>query len=476
MKFLQFIPIVFGVLLLKIGPTSAQSTSMRTAEAELDEILFPTHNPNPNFHTDGVIVLANDQVVYEKYGNGYGPKSKHLSWSVAKASAGILTGIAADQGLVDLHAPVSNYLPESHSQATLLDFLHMSSNLDFTEEYGGIPVTADVVQMLYLDGPKQGFASYTLSRPQRNGYVPGEQFYYSSGDTNVLMATLRAALGSRYSSFPWDAYFSKLGIEDATFEQDHSGNFVGSSYLYLSLRDFARIGQLFAHRGQVMGPNGPERLISETYWKLMTTVAPGVDHPAEGADLHSAYTSQMKVNAPIPARGLGSEYPELPEDAMYVFGHQGQLIVALPTQNIVIVRLGTDHGWPLNDRAFYLGIRKLLLEKGRSAWEPQAPSPAPAALISPPQKQSDEKKGIKDYLAYLRVPKLIRALGAKEMCSCLFVLERDFDTCKKDLKMQLPIHPIYFVNERSKTVRTSFLIEGVSRAQYRGVRIGCAIE
>jgi CubicO group peptidase (beta-lactamase class C family) len=475
MKSLRVTPIILGLLFLQIGTSFAHS-SPQSAEAELDALLFPTENPNPNFHTDGVIVLANDQVIYEKYGNGYGPKAKHLSWSVAKASAGILIGIAADQGLIDLNAPVSNYLPESHSQATILDFLHMSSNLDFTEEYDGVPVTADVVRMLYLDGPKHGFASYTLGRPERKGHAPGEQFYYSSGDTNVLMAALKSALGARYASFPWDAYFSKLGIEDATFEQDRLGNFVGSSYLYLSLRDFARIGRLFAHRGKVMGPNGPERLISETYWKLMTTVAPGVDHPAEGADLHSAYTSQMKVNAPIPARGLGSEYPELPEDALYVFGHQGQLIVALPTQNIVIVRLGTDHGWPLNDHEFYLGIRKLLLEKGLPAWEPQAATPAPQALVPTPQKQSDEKKGIKDYLAYLRVPKLIRALGAKEMCSCLFVLGRDFNTCKKDLKMQLPVQPLYFVNEKEKIVRTSFLIEGVSRAQHQGDRIGCALQ
>ena len=469
MNFLWKAPLTLGFLIFFSSP--AYST-----EAELDELLFPTQNLNPNFHTDGVIVLANDQVVYEKYGNGYGPKNKHLSWSVAKASAGILVGIAADQGFIHLQDAVSKYLPESKSNATFLDFLHMASNLDFTEEYDGVPVTADVVRMLYLDGPKQGFANYTLSRPGRVGHVPGEQFYYSSGDTNVLMAALKAALGARYASFPWDAYFSKLGIQDATFEQDASGSFVGSSYLYLTLRDFARIGQLFAHQGKVMGAHGMERLIPESYWKLMTTVSPGVDHPAPGADLHSAYTTQLKINAPIPARGLGSEYPELPEDAMYVFGHQGQLIVALPTQNVVIVRLGTDHGWPLDDHAFYLGVRKLLLEKGLTAWEPQTNPPSLSSLSPTPEKKSDEKKGIRDYLAYLRVPKLIRALGAKEMCSCLFVLGRDFDTCKRDLKMQLPVHPIYFVNEESKTVRTTFLIEGISRARYRTPQIGCALE
>lgn len=458
-------------LLLFFQPPQASAAS--PAEQALDSLLFPAGNPNPDYHTDGIIVLSNDQVIYERYGNGYGPASRHLSWSVAKASAGILVGIAAGDGRLQLEDPVSKHLPGSKSNATILDFLRMSSNLDFTEEYDGVPVTADVVRMLYLDGPGKGFAEYTLARPQRKGHAPGEQFYYSSGDTNVLMAVLKAALGADYDSFPWNRYFYRIGIQNAVFEQDARGGFVGSSYLYLSLRDFARIGQLFAHQGFVNGPAGPERVIPADYWRLMNTVAPGVDQPAPGADLRSAYTSQMKINAPIPARGLGPEVPELPEDALSVFGHQGQLIVALPSQNVVIVRLGTDHGWPLDERALYLGVRNLLLERGLPAWEvrPAREPPVPRKSAVP-----SEKKGIRDYLAYLRVPRLIRALGAKEMCSCLFVLGRSYDTCKKDLKMQLPVQPIYFVSEESKVVRTTFLIEGVSRARYRGDRFGCSLE
>ncbi|NDF14645.1 hypothetical protein EB061_04920 [bacterium] len=78
-------------------------------------------------------------------------------------------------------------------------------------------------------------------------------------------------------------------------------------------------------------------------------------------------------------------------------------------------------------------------------------------------------------MKYLRVPKLIRSMSAKEMCSCLFVLKRDFSTCKSDLKMQLPAQPLYFVDRELKTVRTSFLLEGSSTARFQGEHTGCAL-
>jgi CubicO group peptidase (beta-lactamase class C family) len=150
----------------------------------------------------------------------------------------------------------------------------------------------------YLDGSKQGFANYTLSLPERKGHQPGEQFYYSSGDTNVLMVVLKSALGPRYDAYPREQFFEPLGIKDATFEQDSTGIFVGPSYLYLKLCDFARNGQLFASKGWINGKDGPHRLIPESYWKRMNPVAPAVDDLAPGAD-HSKKSEPLNPPAQL---------------------------------------------------------------------------------------------------------------------------------------------------------------------------------
>lgn len=92
-------------------------------------------------YTTGLMVLPNDQVVFEEYYLGETPDTRHISWSVAKSFTSALVGIAIDHGhIADVMDPVTNYVPELSSSGyagvPLKDMLQMSSGVGFNEDYG----------------------------------------------------------------------------------------------------------------------------------------------------------------------------------------------------------------------------------------------------------------------------------------------------------------------------------------------------
>ena len=65
------------------------------------------------YETDGLIVLKNNNLLYENYSHNNTQTSKHISWSVAKSFLSALIGIAVDQGLIDsIDDPVTKYLDD----------------------------------------------------------------------------------------------------------------------------------------------------------------------------------------------------------------------------------------------------------------------------------------------------------------------------------------------------------------------------
>ena len=63
--------------------------------------------------TEALVVLRDDEVVYEWYGNGGAAEQPHTSFSVAKSFLSTLVGIAIDRGDIEsLDDPVTDHVPE----------------------------------------------------------------------------------------------------------------------------------------------------------------------------------------------------------------------------------------------------------------------------------------------------------------------------------------------------------------------------
>jgi CubicO group peptidase (beta-lactamase class C family) len=456
--------------LLSLGSLLISPLAHANRQDDLQKFLFS--EAAQGIHTDAIIVVQNGQTLIESYGRGHSPTTRHLSWSMAKTFTGILIGQAADENRLALTDPLTKYFPDTLTSANVQNILNMSSGLHFKEEYAGIPVNSDATLMLYLLGPRVGFANYTATRPARVGVNPGEHYYYSSGDANLLMSILRKSIHSEaeYLDYPWVKLFRPLGIENVTFEQDTKGDFVGSSYIYMTARDYLKVGEMLMNKG--LARDGT-RVIPEAYFKGMTEIAPGVQFPTlPGASPERAYSNQITTNLAITGRNLLPQYPDLPEDSLIMIGHQGQLIIASPSQKLLIVRLAMDRKDNFDRQAFLAKVYALLTETNHSvsvARDTRADSYL--NYVRPVEAVEDGKASFSDYL---KVPHLIRALAAKEMCSCLKVEKRSFEDCKSDMATMLPVVPRFNVSEDLVSARLGVGFKA-SQARFISEKLGCTL-
>jgi CubicO group peptidase (beta-lactamase class C family) len=106
---------------------------------------------------------------------------------------------------------------------------------------------------------------------------------------------------------------------------DASGTLVGTSFVYASARDWARLGLLFLRDGMWQGTQLlPKGWVA--YSTRPTPLAPG-----------DQYGAQVWLKLPD-SPGLGE--PPMPDDTFYMLGYDGQVVAMVPSRDLVIVRLG----------------------------------------------------------------------------------------------------------------------------------------
>ena len=267
-------------------------------------------------HPFAFVVLHRGGVVAECYDKGIGRDTKLLSWSMAKSFANALIGLMVKDSLLDIHAPmdIPEWQGDGRKAITLHDLMQMQSGLEWNEDYGA---RSDVNIMLHCE---RDMGLYALSKPLE--HKPGTYWQYSSGTTNIVMRYLRSRFPSEeaFIGYMRSRLFDPLGIVRPVFEQDLSGTFVGSSYLYATARDFARFGQLYLDDGCV----DSERILPKG-WVDYTR------RPAAASGEH--YGAFFWLNG-------NGKFPDVPRDMFYCDGHDGQDIFIFPSHELVVVVLG----------------------------------------------------------------------------------------------------------------------------------------
>lgn len=209
----------------------------------------------------------------------------------------------------------------------------------------------------------------------------------------------------------------------------------------------------------------------------MTKVAPGVMKNAlAGTSQTRAYSMQVTTNQPITGRNHPPEYKNLPVDSIILIGHQGQLVVASPSQKLVIVRLATDKGSSFERKKFFAEVKSFLENKNRTLEVAiETHKSFYESELQPITAQGEEGKG--KWTDYFRVPKLMRTLAAKEYCSCLHVVKRSKKQCDEDIKVSLPLLP--FIKSKKKDnkqmVYASFIPGVRAEAEYVNEQMGCRL-
>lgn len=270
------------------------------------------------------VVVDDDRLVYERYFDGSGRRTRQTSFSVAKSFVSTLVGIALDEGLIGgVSDPVTVYLPElaardrRFERITLRHLLTMSSGLRYQEQSLPLP-WGDDIETYYGTNLREIALEHTEIEGE-----PGKEWLYNNYHPLLLGLVLERATGMSVSEYLATRLWQPLGAEaDATWSLDSeaSGFEKMESGLNATALDYGRFGLLFLHQGQWNGT----RIVSGQ-WVRAATAADATTDPAE----HYQYFWWIDTERP---------------GRFYALGNFGQYIYVAPDSGTVIVRSGRDWG------------------------------------------------------------------------------------------------------------------------------------
>ncbi len=278
--------------------------------------------------TLGLLVVHGGRIVHERYAPGVDMSTRTRTWSTAKSIAVTLIGILADEGRLDLDAPLGfDWLPRAaapetdpRSAVTLRQVLNMSSGL--------YPVDNRRLEYATGSGMSYWAGASSVEGARRRALIrrPGSNWDYENYDTLLGVYAMKLALGDDYLAFPRKALLDRIGMRNTLLSVDRFGDFILSSQVYTNARDLARFGLLYLNGGLWNG----ERILSEEWIDFVRTPAPST------AERGAFYGGQWWL--------VPDDRTDVPSDAYSTAGNRGQYVVVVPTHDLVIVRRGLDYG------------------------------------------------------------------------------------------------------------------------------------
>jgi CubicO group peptidase (beta-lactamase class C family) len=279
--------------------------------------------------TTALLMIENNQIVYEKYDLTGGENEISGSFSAAKSIVGILTGFALQEHFIkSLDEPIAAYISEwaatPMGKITIKNLLTMTSGLDWNESY-----------MNPLSSMAEGYYGSTLLQTtlkQLPAHAPGTFYEYQSGTTELLGLLIARATGRTLAQYASEKLWIPLGAErDALWSLDAKDG-LEKAYCCFNARarDFAKIGQLLLNDGKWPDASGiPKQLLNNEYLREMEMPHGIPDITGKPVDYYG-YQIWILQTPSGPVR--------------YARGILGQYIIAVPQKNRVFVRLGMKRG------------------------------------------------------------------------------------------------------------------------------------
>jgi CubicO group peptidase (beta-lactamase class C family) len=308
-------------LLPEIAGPALVEPSDPALKAALDHAFEEPAEP-PYRRTNAVVIVHDGKVIAERYAPGIGIDTPLIGFSMTKSVVNALLGIMTRQGLVSpsIPAPVPEWRgpKDPRREIEVEHLMRMTTGLALDETNSGF----DPSSQMYLHDDMAGFAvDAPLIAP------PGTRWAYSSATTQILARIIRDAAGGpeQTLAYAWRELFNPLGMRHVTLQFDASGTMQGSANMLASARDWAKFGLLYLYDGVV----GGKRILDEDW----------VDFCA-AATLDTDYGAGFWTNRSAHANARGRLRLGIPRDAFFASGLLGQRVVILPSQHMVVVRLG----------------------------------------------------------------------------------------------------------------------------------------
>ncbi len=311
------------------GPSPVEPANPKLALA-LDGAFTEPDQP-PFRHTKAVIIIKDGRLIAERYALGYGVDTPILGYSATKSVTSALIGILVRQGklAVDQPAPVAAWQsPDDPRHAITVDHLlrhtsglAMGSSLNASLASAFAPVN----RMKYIERDMAGYAESVGLES-----APGSAWNYHDGNTIILSRLIRDAAGGHAADvmrFARRELFEPLGMHHVTLEFDATGTQEGSSQMLAPARDWARFGMLYLNDGVV----GGKRILPEGWVGYAASRTPN-----GWVGIGAGFWTNL-------GDSKGSRYRTslgMPHDAYYASGTFGQYVIIIPSERLVIARLG----------------------------------------------------------------------------------------------------------------------------------------
>ena len=319
-------------------PPIAKHEVVQSADPSLKSALdraFEEPDGAPHRWTKALVVVHNGHVLAERYAPGYGVDTPVAGWSATKSAINALIGILVQQGRLKLTgpAPVSAWAASSDPRHAISvdNLLRMTSGLDIGQSLtsSALSMFDPSAQMLFVEPDMAAFAQRAPVAA-----APGERWNYTDANTLLLSRIVRDQAGGDAASvhaFMHRELFDKLGMEHVTMELDGAGTPIGSSHMFASARDWARLGLLYLNDGIV----GGVRILPQGWVDYSATQTSGSEVFGYGA----GFWTNRGAGAGAQRRVRGG----MPADSFMARGNLGQYVVIIPSKRLVIARFGNSH-------------------------------------------------------------------------------------------------------------------------------------
>jgi CubicO group peptidase (beta-lactamase class C family) len=263
-------------------------------------------------HSKSFIVIHNGKIVLENYFNGHTATTPWYWASAGKTLTSTVTGIAAQEGLVNINTKVSNYLGTGWTSAplakeNLITCKHLLSMNSGLNDALGDDVSPANLQYVADAGTRWAY---------HNVYVK-------------LQDVVAQASGQS-----WSAYFNtklrdKLGMSGSWINDG-----TGLSVYWSTSRSMARFGLLSLAKGNWNGT----QIINSAYFNEATNTSQTINLAygylwwLNGKTSYHVPQSQLQLN--------GALIPSAPSDMYCALGKNDQKIYVVPSKKLVIIRMG----------------------------------------------------------------------------------------------------------------------------------------
>lgn len=269
-------------------------------------------------NTKAFLLLKDGKIVMERYFGDFTVITPHEWNSAGKSLMAMVVGIAADIDSLDIQAPTSRYLgtgwtdcPETEDSIRIIHQLTMTSGLSF-QIGDGFCTDSDCLNCLA---------------------DPGDRWSYHNAPYTLLGAVVESATGEELNDFIGTRIRRHTGMTGVYVN-------IGANRIFISnARSMARYGLLMLGGGSW---DGNPILADTAYFNAMIN---------SSQDLNQAYGYLWWLNGKstykLPGLQInipGSILPNAPAETYAAIGKYGQIINIIPSQGLVMVRMGDDPG------------------------------------------------------------------------------------------------------------------------------------